>query len=49
MNALEVYMDTMHGTAATVAQATQVPRRVIEEVNLDKDSKCTTFIHLGQN
>ena len=39
MNALEVYMDTMHGTAATVAQATQVPRRVIEEVNLDKDSE----------
>jgi len=32
-------MDTMHGTAATVAQATHVPRRAIEEVNLDKDSE----------
>ncbi|WWC64114.1 uncharacterized protein I303_106722 [Kwoniella dejecticola CBS 10117] len=34
---LESYMDTMHGTAATNAQATEVARHSIEGINLEQD------------
>nr|XP_019009767.1 uncharacterized protein I206_05327 [Kwoniella pini CBS 10737]OCF48548.1 hypothetical protein I206_05327 [Kwoniella pini CBS 10737] len=34
---LESYMDTMHGTAATNAQATEVARASIEGINLEQD------------
>lgn len=36
--AMEAYIDTLHGTAATNAQATQVAREAIEAISLDKDS-----------
>ncbi|WRT68976.1 uncharacterized protein IL334_005958 [Kwoniella shivajii] len=35
--ALESYMDTMHGTAATNAQATEVAKEAIEGINLEQD------------
>ncbi|WWC91300.1 uncharacterized protein L201_006243 [Kwoniella dendrophila CBS 6074] len=34
---LESYMDTMHGTAATNAQATEVAKEAIEGINLEQD------------
>lgn len=35
--ALERYIDTMHGTAATQAQSTEVARQAIESINLEQD------------
>lgn len=35
---MERYIDTMHGTGATIAQSTEVARHAIESVNLDQDS-----------
>jgi hypothetical protein len=37
--AMERYIDTMHGTAATVAQSTEVARHAIQAINLDQDSR----------
>ena len=37
--AMERYVDTMHGTGATVAQSTEVARNAIQAVNLDHDSE----------
>lgn len=37
VRSLETYVDSLHGTAATSAQATIVARDAIEAVNLDKD------------
>jgi hypothetical protein len=37
--AMERYVDTMHGTGATVAQSTEVARHSIQSVNLDQDSE----------
>lgn len=36
--AMERYVDTMHGTGATIAQSTEVARHAIQAVNLDHDS-----------
>ncbi|WWD21112.1 hypothetical protein CI109_105593 [Kwoniella shandongensis] len=36
-HSLESYIDTMHGTAATNAQATEVARVAIEGINLEQD------------
>lgn len=36
---MERYVDTMHGTGATVAQSTEVARHAIQAVNLDQDSE----------
>lgn len=36
---MERYVDTMHGTGATVAQSTEVARHAIQAVNLDQDSR----------
>ncbi|WVQ81563.1 hypothetical protein IAT38_003687 [Cryptococcus sp. DSM 104549] len=35
--AMEIYMDTMHGTAATMAQATEVAREAVDRINLEQD------------
>ena len=43
LSALEAYVDTMHGTAATNAQSTEVARQAIGEVNLDSDSKYAVY------
>jgi len=37
--AMERYIDTMHGTGATIAQSTEVARHAIESINLDQDSE----------
>lgn len=37
--AMERYVDTMHGTGATIAQSTEVARHAIQAVNLDHDSE----------
>jgi Cdc6-like AAA superfamily ATPase len=37
--AMERYIDTMHGTGATIAQSTEVARQAIESINLDQDSE----------
>ena len=39
LSALEAYVDALQGTAATNAQATEVVRHSISQVNLDKDSE----------
>lgn len=36
--AMERYIDTMHGTGATIAQSTEVARHAIQAINLDHDS-----------
>ena len=36
---MERYIDTMHGTGATIAQSTEVARHAIESINLDQDSE----------
>jgi hypothetical protein len=36
---MERYIDTMHGTGATIAQSTEVARHAIQLVNLDQDSQ----------
>ena len=41
---MERYVDTMHGTGATVAQSTEVARHAIQAVNLDQDSESTSHI-----
>jgi hypothetical protein len=37
--AMERYIDTMHGTGATIAQSTEVARHAIQSINLDQDSE----------
>lgn len=41
---MERYVDTMHGTGATVAQSTEVARHAIQAVNLDHDSELDFLI-----
>ena len=36
---MESYIDTMHGTGATIAQSTEVARAAVDSVNLEADSE----------
>lgn len=37
---MERYIDTMHGTGATIAQSTEVARMAVDSINLEADSEC---------
>jgi hypothetical protein len=47
--AMERYIDTMHGTGATIAQSTEVVRAAVDSVNLEADSESKIVLVLEHN